>query len=232
MARYERFAVYYLPPEGDFADFGAAWLGWDMVAGAPCPHPDLPGLPKPIATLTQKPRRYGFHATIKAPFHLAEGCSPDGLDASLAGLCTRLAPVQIDGLTLSTMGGCAALIPQGDVTALNALAAEVVRGLDEFRAPAGAVELARRRLRHLSERQEANLMAWGYPYVMDEFGFHITLTGSMKPALAKAVKETLTPVLDDLLPRPLMIDALSLVGQDSEGFFHLIHRYPLTGGAG
>ena len=34
----------------------------------------------------------------------------------------------------------------------------------------------------LTDRQEALLTQWGYPYVMEEFRFHITLTGALDPA--------------------------------------------------
>jgi len=41
---YTRFAIYYVLPEGPLADFGADWLGWDVVRGVEAPQPDLPGL--------------------------------------------------------------------------------------------------------------------------------------------------------------------------------------------
>ncbi|MEM8957503.1 MAG: DUF1045 domain-containing protein [Pseudomonadota bacterium] len=229
MTKYERYGVYYLPPEDALADFGAAWLGWDIARGRATAHPDIPGLPAEIATLTETPRRYGFHATLKPPFFLAEGMDVDGLDAAIAGLCRGLPPAQADGLELARLSGFVALVPAGPDRWLNALAAEVVRGLDEFRAPPSEAELARRRQNRLSDRQTANLAAWGYPYVMDDFRFHMTLTGRLPGADGAAVMDNLRPRLAPLLPTPFRIEHLSLVGEDAERRFHLIHRYALKG---
>lgn len=226
MTDYERYGVYFLPPEGALADFGAAWLGWDIAQGRAVAHPEIAPLPASVADLSATPRRYGFHATIKPPFRLASGADPDDLDAAMAGLCKALAPIQMDGLMVSVIKGFAALVPVGDTTSINGLAAEFVRALDEFRAPPEAAELARRRRRPLTERQEANLIAWGYPHVMADFGFHMTLTGRVPNV--DMVVVALAPRLAPLLPAPFPVDALCLVGEDAEGFFHLIHRYPLT----
>jgi len=229
MARYQRYGVYFLPPDGDLADFGAQWLGWDIARGVARDHPGIEGLGKPIRQLTRKPRRYGFHATLKPPFHLAGDMSPDALDAAIAGLCAGLKPVMLKALKPARIGGFVALVPQGETGALDALAAELVRGLDGFRAPPSAMELAKRRLRGLSPAQEANLMAWGYPHVMEEFRFHMTLTGSVGDDQAARVQAALEPVFADLLPAPFPIDAISLVGEDTDKCFHLIHRYALGG---
>ncbi|MCR9085980.1 MAG: DUF1045 domain-containing protein [Rhodobacteraceae bacterium] len=229
MTDYERYGVYYLPDEDALADFGAAWLGWDIARGRDAAHPDIPGLPADIATLTETPRRYGFHATLKPPFHLAEGEDDDSLDAAIAGLCRGLPPAQCDGLMLARLAGFVALVPAGEDTWINALAADVVRGLDEFRAPPSEAELTRRRKSRLSDRQAANLAAWGYPHVMDDFRFHMTLTGRLSDDDGAAVETTLRPLLAPLLPVPFRIEHLALVGEDADFRFHLIHRYELKG---
>lgn len=229
MTDYERYGVYYLPHEDALADFGAAWLGWDIARGRATAHPDVPGLPADISALTETPRHYGFHATLKPPFYLAEGTDADALDAAIAGLCRGLPPVQSDGLELARLAGFVALVPSGQDTWINALAADVVRGLDEFRAPPSEAELARRRKSRLSDRQAANLAAWGYPYVMDDFRFHMTLTGRLSDPDGAAVVDALAPRLAPLLPAPFRIEHLALVGEDDAQRFHLIHRYALEG---
>ena len=50
-----------------------------------------------------------------------------------------------------------------------------------FARPPGAAELERRRKAGLSAAQEKMLLRWGYPYVLDEFRFHLTLTGRLQP---------------------------------------------------
>lgn len=224
MDHYRRYALYYTPPQGEFADFGASWLGWDAVRGAAVAQPDLPGLD--IAALTAEPRKYGFHATLKAPFRLAEGARAEDLAAAVAALAAQLRPVTLDGLALTRIGPFLALTPQGDDGPLNALAAQVVEALDPFRAPLTEAEMARRNPDRLTPRQRALLDAWGYPYVLDEFRFHMTLTGALDPATLDAVTAQLAPRLT-VVPRLFTLDAISLMGEDAAGRVHLIRRLAL-----
>jgi len=230
METFTRFAVYAAPEPGPLAAFAARWLGWDPEAGKTRAHPALKDLPAPmIAKITAAPRKYGFHGTLKPPFRLAEGSSQAALEADLAALATELPAIALEGLALHRLGGFLALTPEGDDRALVRLAAEVVTGLDKHRAPAGEGELARRRAASLSPAQEANLERWGYPYVMDEFRFHFTLTGKLSPDLSDTVEAVLAPVFAPLLPRPFPVRELVLFGEDETGMFHILHRYALTG---
>ena len=113
--------------------------------------------------------------------------------------------------------------------ALAALAAAAVARFDRFRVPSEPAELARRRAQRLTARQEALLQRWGYPHVMEEFRFHMTLTGALPEADLAAVEAALASVLAPLLPAPFIVDALTLLGADGEGRFHQIARVPLTG---
>jgi putative phosphonate metabolism protein len=221
---YSRFAVYYLPPAGPLADFGAEWLGWDVVRGRVADQPDLPGLDD----ITRTPRKYGFHGTLKPPFRLHEGCGLPALKASTADLASRLAPGACEGLELAVIGRFLALTPAGDTADLRRIASACVRDLDEFRAPASDAELARRRGAGLSPRQEALLTDWGYPYVLEEFRFHLTLSGQVQKEQLGHWSDTLRSHLPDL-PSPFMIDEIALCGEREDGRFELIHRYTLAG---
>ncbi len=233
MEEFRRYAVYVAPEPGPLAGFAADWLGWDPVTGTAREHPSLAGLPRPVAELTATPRKYGFHATLKPPFRLAETSSRARLEADLAALAARLAPVVLPGLELAELGGFLALVPEGrtdaGTEALRELAAHLVRGLDHHRAAPGTAELARRRQAGLTTVQEENLARWGYPYVMAEFRFHMTLTGRLMPGEAARVRAALAPMLAPLLPRPFRIADLCLFGEDRAGMFHLLHRYTLAG---
>jgi hypothetical protein len=201
-----------------------------MEAGAEAAHPDHPALAGlDIAAITEVPRKYGLHATMKPPMRLAEGNSTEALERACAALAASQPPVVLDGLELARLGRFLALRPIGDETALRALAAACVRELDAFRAPAPEAELARRRAAGLTEAQEDNLMRWGYPYVMEAFKFHITLTGKLPKAELPAVEAGLTESLLPLLPSPFEIRDLTLMGESEDGRFHLIHRYTLSG---
>lgn len=226
---YQRYAIYYTPPEGALAQFGAAWLGWDMARGVAVPHPSLAGLPAPVAQITERPRRYGLHATLKPPFKLAPGADAQHLHAALNVFCAAHAPVSLPGLILAPLGRFLALIPTSPCPPLTELAASVVRDLDDFRAPPDQATLDRYRTGALSPAQERNLLDWGYPHVMDAFRFHITLSGKLPKRQTAALGAVLAPVLESLLPAPFIIDALSLVGEDEDGMFHLLQRVSLTG---
>lgn len=223
MATFVRYAVYYLPPDGPLARFGAEWLGWDVATGQAVAHPQV-GVD--VAAVTATPRKYGFHATLKPPFRLAAGTTADGLHAALEALTATLPPVRLDGLGLSRLGRFLALTARGDDTALNALAARLVADLDAFRAPASDTELARRRAAGLTPAQDMLLTRWGYPYVMDEFQFHMTLSGQL--ADPGPVETALAPLLERIPLKPYTIDQVALAGEREDGMFELVHRYTLS----
>lgn len=229
MTRLNRYAVYFAPRPGEFTARAAAWLGWDVATGQPVAQPDLPGLPRPPAALTTDPRRYGFHGTIRAPFRLADGVDEADLRSCVAGLAAGLAPVVCDGLALENLQGFLALTPRGSEVGIMDLAARVVEGTNDLRAPLTEAEIARRRPETLSPRQRALLARWGYPFVMEEFRFHLTLTDRLPEAWVAPVAAALEPHFAPVLPRPFGIEDLCLFGEDEAGRFHLLHRYALTG---
>lgn len=221
---YARFAVYYLPPDGALAEFGAAWLGWDCVAGRDTVRPDVPGLDD----VTMTPRKYGFHGTLKPPFRLAEGTHVEGLKLAMSQVAQTCVPGKSDGLAMTCLGRFLALTPVGDTFDIARVAATCVEALDTFRAPPDAAELERRRKARLSERQEALLQRWGYPYVMEEFRFHLTLTGRLPVDQIDHWSETARTHLPPL-PAPFVMDEVALVGERQDGRFELIQRYALAG---
>ncbi|MEM8730630.1 MAG: DUF1045 domain-containing protein [Pseudomonadota bacterium] len=224
---FTRYALYFAPPtEAPWTVLAKAWLGWDMETGKALEHPVAAGID--VADITARPRKYGLHGTIKPPFRLAEGKTQADLESATRLLCTELRPVTLEGLQVAQMGGFMAIRPMGEAAALGQLAADCVAGLDAFRAPAPQAELDRRRAAGLTEAQEAYLQRWGYPYVMDEFRFHITLSRRLSSE-ASAADRWLKAHLDPLLPRPCHIRDMALVGEGSDGRFRLIHRYTLSG---
>lgn len=224
MDGFKRYGLYVVPSGALFAA-GSAWLGWDSSAGASVVQPDVAGLH--VDTLTATPRKYGFHGTIKPPFVLADGTDAASLDAAARAFCETQAAVEIPALEVRRLGGFVALTPSEPSQTLADLAAATVKGLDAFRAPPSEAELARRRKSGLTDRQEDMLSRWGYPHVMEEFRFHMTLTGRTPDAdsVSAALAQHFAPVL----PKPLVINSLALMGEDAQGAFHLIHRYMLSG---
>ncbi|MES2666932.1 MAG: DUF1045 domain-containing protein [Pseudomonadota bacterium] len=237
-----RFAVYYAPRPGPFADATAAWLGWDLARGQPVDQP-TPALPRPLSDITRAPRRYGFHGTIKPPFRLAKGLRPEALVQATAELAARLAQVTLPGLHLPNLhlpnlhlpgpdlpqaDRFLALTPTGDTAPLQALAATVVQVLDPFRAELTEAEILRRRPDRLTARQRDLLATFGYPHVMEEFRFHLTLTGTLNEAEHPAIAAAAAAQVAGLLPEPFRIADLCLCGEDADGRFHLLHRFALS----
>ncbi len=184
----------------------------------------MPGLDD----VTMTPRKYGFHGTLKPPFRLKPGQTAAALEAAVAAMAGRVAPATCDGLRLTPLGRFLALAPYGPLGQLQRVAETCVRDLDCFRAPASAAELTKRRAAGLTERQDALLTQWGYPYVMEEFRFHLTLTGKL-PAGASAHWTEVVNRLMPELPQPFVVDQIALCGERPDGRFELIHRYTLAG---
>jgi len=230
LAGYARYAVYWAPPAGSgLARLGAAWLGWDPEAGVAPDHPAI-AVPRPVSELTATPRRYGLHATLKPPFRLAEGQSPEDLDAALADFARARPPVTAPALAPDAGLGFLALRPSGPSPDIDALATAAAVDLDRFRAPPGEADLARRRAGGLSLRQEAMLTRWGYPYLFEEFRFHVTLTGTLTEAEAQAVAAALGPHLAPHLSDPFHLDEICLFGEPAPGRgFRVLRRYALAG---
>lgn len=228
MTDYTRYAVYYAPPEGsDLARFGASWLGWDAGLGQAASHPDCP---IDVASVTRTPRKYGFHGTLTAPLRLSDGSSVESLSDAISELAGTVAPFRTAPLMLKQIGPFLALVPSQKSEALGALHARCVRDLIAFRAPPGAAELAKRRANGLTPQQDALLLKWGYPYVLEEFRFHLTLSGRLDAATADATRAVLSDLTAPFCTEPFEVSDLTLFAERAgDGQFEIIRRYPLTG---
>lgn len=221
----KRYALYFAPSDAGLWRAGSDWLGWDALTGRPVGQPAIPGL----AAATAAPRKYGFHATLKAPFRLAEGVTPRGLQEALTGLASRLAPVPLPGLAVTQLGGFLALCPAPEAPGLAAFAAEVVRHFEPFRAALTEAEIARRKPERLSARQNQLLRDFGYPYVFEEFRFHLSLTGDLEPEELARIAPLAQAFFAPHLGQPVMLDRLCLFGEDDTGRFHLLTAQALSG---
>ncbi len=211
---WTRYAIYWLP-DGPLGRAGADWLGWDARAGQAC----ATGRED-----TEEPRRYGFHATLKPPFRLVQGTNAEALGVVARALAARTMPEDLGRLSVARLGRFCALVPDRNP---SEVAAAMVAGLDAFRAPPDAAELARRRSGGLTPGQDRLLARWGYPYVMDGFRMHLTLTGPHPSDGAEA--EAAAHFANGLGPH--RIEVVSLVGEDAQGRFHLVEDLPLRGHA-
>jgi putative phosphonate metabolism protein len=225
-----RYAVYFAPaPETPLWRTGSALLGYDAATGRDV----TPLVPDGWSAtqwhaLTQEPRRYGFHATLKAPFRLRDGVGEARLRTILADLAARQVSFQTP-LAVSPIKGFVALAPSGDEGGLRALADAVVDAFEPVRAALTREDIARRRPDRLSPRQRALLDHFGYPYVREEFRFHMTLTGRLtteRPDLVAGLGDILAPVLSS---GPVAIDGMALFRQETpQARFRIVARAALT----
>ena len=226
-----RYALYAVPrPQTALARFGAAWLGWDIETGTAVETVETAGLPADFhREITAEPRRYGFHGTLKAPFRLSEGVSETELIRAIAEFAARREQLPPFPLRFATLGRFLAMIPAESVPALHALAAAAVEELDRFRAPLTEAERVRRNRAPLTPPQAALLERWGYPYVMEEFRYHMTLTGSLEPERRARVALALGPLLAALTAGLYALDDVALcVESASEQNFRVLRRFPLS----
>lgn len=222
---FQRFAIYYAPQaDSDFWKAGASWLGWNAETGQRVAHPDL-GID--LAELTQRPRKYGLHGTLTPPMRLC--CEPATFVDALEVLAQSLAPVDLGDLRVKPIDGFLAIVPDVQPKALGDTAAQIVRALDPFRAPLSDHDLARRRASGLTTRQDALMQLWGYPYVMEEFRFHVTLTGRLDTTAMPQVLQAAMAWFGPALEERHQLDALCLFGEAEDGRFHLIKRFALRG---
>jgi putative phosphonate metabolism protein len=213
-----RYAIYFAPGRGSsLASAGARWLGRDAFSGTALSQPALPGLSADrFAALTADPRRYGFHATLKAPFELADGYTEGEVASTIAAFARERRAFGLR-LALTRLDGFLALTPAEASAGVDALAADAVRVFDRFRAPPGPGEIERRRRAGLTPAEDDNLVTWGYPYVFESFRFHMTLSQRLQDADAELIEAAARSFFGDLLSAPVPIDRVALFAEPSPG---------------
>lgn len=217
-----RYAIYFAPsPDEPLAQIARRWLGRDCRTGAAVPQPAVEGVPPArLRQITAEARRYGFHATLKAPFRLAEGRDPTELRRSLREFTLVRHPFTVPSLVLTSSLGFPALVPAEPSADLDRLADDCVRAFDLYRASPTAEEVARRKARNggLTPRQIDHLKHWGYPHVFEDFRFHMTLSGPIPDEDERhTVMAALADEFRDCIGKPLHVTAVCLFIEPEPG---------------
>lgn len=214
-----RYAVYYAPDADHALNRRAEeWLGYSAWSFADNPQLEPPGFaPAAFEKLTAAPRKYGFHGTLKPPFRLADGKSETDLVDAVARESSVLSAIALSGLTPRFIGHFLALVPDEPSAELSDLAATVVERFEPFRAPLNASETERRLRAPLTIRQIDHLERWGYPYVFEEFRFHLTLTGPVPDDQRDLVMDAAQNHFAGSLEKPFSIDRLVIFKQPEPG---------------
>lgn len=229
-----RYALYYAPrPEDGLAATASQWLGRNPETGQTRAVRPVPGVdPDRLSEILAEPRLYGFHGTLKAPIVLAEAYSERDFVDEVGRFAVRERAVVVPALELVELSGFLALVPAMRCPDLQDLADRCVLEFDEFRRPAEPAELARRRAAGLTPRQEVLLLRWGYPYVLDEWRFHLTLTGRIackteREAVAAVLRQRFASAVEG----PLPVKDLCIFRQPAPGRpFTVLARFRLGGG--
>ncbi len=222
-----RVGIYWAPRlEDPLHTLGSRWLGRDAETGATLPQPTLPGLD--ITELTADARGYGLHATLKPPFRLAT--SWHALREDAMALAARMRPFALPPLKLAEHHGFLALIEEERSAELQEFCDACVSELDAHRLPPTEAEIARRKPERMTARQREHLFRWGYPYVFDEWWFHVTLTRRLTVEERAVVEPVLAGYLGDILGRTRRVTELCLYTQARPGApFLIAERLPLLG---
>jgi putative phosphonate metabolism protein len=216
MSTHPRYAIYFASAPGSQLDrFGASLLGYDAFSGENLPFPaDIMRMTPDWRDLTRDPRKYGFHATLKAPLSLADGRTEAHVLAACQSFADRPRPIPVIRPVLDSISGFIAVVPAEPAAELEQFAADCTSEFDAFRAPLTPEDRARRNPSALTPRQREYLDRWGYPYVMEEFRFHMTLTGRLNAERREPILSMLRHRFSSLDIETLAIDRLALFRQE------------------
>jgi putative phosphonate metabolism protein len=230
-----RYAIYFVPAaQSRLYRYGSSILGYDCYTGKTVDFPDEPdSAAVNWNELSKEPRRYGFHATLKAPFHLLPSRTEQQLINALQNFAGLGHAVRAFVPAVRMLSGFFAVVTQSADPALDALAASCTTIFDAYRAPITPQERARRIALKLNDEQVRNLDRWGYPYVLSQYRFHMTLTGKVPAGRRKAVLAILLQGFRRSGVEPsVAIDRVALVKQDSpDGSFRVVSDVALGTGA-
>lgn len=218
-----RYALYFSPASGSaWAEAGSGWLGRHHTDPEPVQQIRIPGIPGLLlSSLTADARRYGFHATLKAPFHLFEGFNEAHLLRMAQAFCALQKPIVLEDVRVRPLQDFLALQVNGPLDEIGGLAMRCVTYFDLLRAPLTEPELAKRRQEGLNPRQSTLLQRWGYPFTEEFFRFHMTLTDVLMHAGADVIytirKAAEQHFAAAAASGPLVIDALTIAREEYPG---------------
>lgn len=220
-----RYAIFYTPPAHDPLSMAAAsWLGRNVYSGDSVEAPPLCGVGlHEIAYYTAVPRRSGFHACLKSPFQLQDGIGEPALLRAMMRFAGTLEPFAIPRLQVGRIGDTYALVPSEPCARINCLASAVVEEFTPYSAPLSEQEIERANPDRLTAAQFANLHRFGHPYVMEEFRFHMPLTGSVDARDFARFEKVLHAHFDPLLEAPVAVANLALFVEREPGAPLVVH---------
>jgi hypothetical protein len=228
-----RFAIYYAPARGSaWWDIGCSWLGRDPESGQRLVPPVLPALgarSRDVPGLARAPQRYGWHGTWVAPARCVAGAALEDVFRVARGWARRQEPfdLHVEAAALERFVAIRPATADG-AAAMRALAADALHEFAPLRAMPNENERRRRLNGQLTERQRELLDRWGYPFVLDEFRFHMTLSDPIDANERQMLVDWWNAQIPQL--GPLRIDGAAVFAECGPTQpFLLVARFPFEG---
>ncbi len=218
LAEPYRVALFYAPEADDpLWARGCEWLGRDPESGRDLPQPGIDG----IAAQVTEPRRYGFHATLKPPMLLTMRLVP--FLGEVKRFCREMKPFAMPRLEVRLLGRFIALCPAEASAELQAFADACVISLDAYRQPEDEAAQAKRAAGR-TDSQRRNITKWGYPFVMEDWRFHMTLSN---PSADEQLMDAAKRHFAEALALPRNVASVAVFAEPAKGEpFQLLERIP------
>lgn len=229
-----RYAIYFTgAPGGELWQKGSQWLGRSTTGEQVLPLPKILNLNAALhQEVTTQPRRYGWHATLKAPFALKDHVSFQELDSAMASLASKLKAFDLPTLGIKWMKGFLALAPEQSTQKypeLKGAAERCVEEIHDLVRPLNPAEMSYRKSFDLSARELEMVERWGYPYVKELFEFHFTLTNNLDLCSTQDQKKWASAAKEWFqFDRSIRFDRIALFVETDRGQdFMFLHDYTL-----
>ena len=237
MKKYSRYAIYYAPPkESNLEEFGRYWFGWDPLNAKLINNKqrinylngfgikNLKNIDKNVLIA----KKYGFHGTLIPPFKLNKNYSTNTLFKKTEDIAKKFKKFKFYKFKLKKINNFYAFVQNKKNNNINKLSNRLVRELFKFRSPLTKKEIDRRNPSKLSKFQLNILYKWGYPYLMSEFKFHMTLasevTGNKLYSELKKIENNKEIILNEINN----FDKIYIFGENQKGMFENLENFSLS----
>ena len=237
MTNYKRVAIYFLPKKNSsLENFGKNLLGRDINKKKKI---SLTRRQKyfinrgftyfdELKDYFEQPAKYGFHATLKAPFRLKRNVKTKNFYDVISHIAAQHSRFKIKGLKIVYSKKFTFITSRKPNKLLRNLENDLVKHLDTFRAELNKTEIKKRIPDSLTFKQNKYLKEWGYPFVFDQFKFHMTLMNQNNNKLSNKQKLELEKLIYKISNNVIEFNEISLLGENKNGHFEEIKRFKLN----
>ena len=237
MKKYSRYAIYYAPPkESSLEEFGRYWFGWDPLNAKLINNKqrinylnrfgikNLKNIDKNVLIA----KKYGFHGTLIPPFKLNKNYSTNKLFKKTDEIAKKFKKFKFYKFKLKKINNFYAFVQNKKNSNINKISNRLVKELFKFRSPLTKKEIDKRNPSKLSKLQLNILHKWGYPYLMSEFKFHMTIasevTGNKLYFELKKIEKNKKIILNEINN----FDKIYIFGENQKGMFENLENFSLS----